>query len=374
MAGCVAGGRRWHYSIGIFGFLEPRRVNMFPKRWRRAAFTLVELLVVITIIGILVGLLLPAVQAARDAARRGVCSSNVKQLGLALLNFEQANRAFPPGQKMATGTTSWMLETLPFMEGVTLSGRWDYTVTITNTAINNQLGQTDVKSFYCPSRRSKIRTANDDQTILPSSTWTGGGTDYGGCAGRYAAFSGSPGSYLFTSPTTTSPATFQVSVPGSGQLVTDTKNNVAGIFSGTMTGTVAGGVVNWTGSGATAADIKDGLSNTIITGELQRITDTSGGGISNYSQDGWVWGGAATLFSTGCSSIGGSSSSVNVAPGTPGAKSQNNGFYGSPGSDHVGGAYYGFADGAATFVNDGVDQNIFALLGSMADGVQVPPP
>jgi hypothetical protein len=65
---------------------------------------------------------------------------------------------------------------------------------------------------------------------------------------------------------------------------------------------------------------------------------------------------------------------VNVAPGTPGAKSQNNGFYGSPGSDHVGGAYYGFADGAATFVNDGVDQNIFALLGSMADGVQVPPP
>ena len=70
---------------------------MFHRTGVRRAFTLVELLVVITIIAILIALLLPAVQAAREAARRIACNNQLKQLGLALHNYGQANRVFPPG-------------------------------------------------------------------------------------------------------------------------------------------------------------------------------------------------------------------------------------------------------------------------------------
>ena len=66
--------------------------------WRQRGFTLIELLVVIAIIGVLVGLLLPAVQQAREAARRSLCTSNVKQLALACHTYADANRAFPAGQ------------------------------------------------------------------------------------------------------------------------------------------------------------------------------------------------------------------------------------------------------------------------------------
>jgi prepilin-type N-terminal cleavage/methylation domain-containing protein len=82
----------------------------------RRGFTLVELLVVIAIIGMLVGLLLPAVQAAREASRRSQCQNNLKQFGLAMLNYESARKTLPPMADRGYGGGTWMVSMLPYSE------------------------------------------------------------------------------------------------------------------------------------------------------------------------------------------------------------------------------------------------------------------
>src|SRR5262245_20166918 len=82
----------------------------------RAAFTLVELLVVIAIIGILIALLLPAVQAAREAARRTQCSNNLKQIGLSIQNYYDAHKSLPPSYLSGAGHATWLVLILPFTE------------------------------------------------------------------------------------------------------------------------------------------------------------------------------------------------------------------------------------------------------------------
>ena len=128
---------------------------------KRNAFTLVELLVVIAIIGILVGLLLPAVQAAREAARRMQCGNNMHQIGLALHNYESANKRLPTFIGINSGNAgnfSILASMLPFMEQTNLLNQIDYTVslqvgccpgTIRPQFVN--VAKTVVSSFRCPS-------------------------------------------------------------------------------------------------------------------------------------------------------------------------------------------------------------------------------
>ena len=143
---------------------------MFRSR-RSQGFTLVELLVVIAIIGILVGLLLPAVQAAREAARRMQCGNNLKQLGLAMLNYESATKKLPAlGSYSAQGpginagrNWSWVIAVLPYVEQ---SGRYnalqaegrpngpglpDPWSRATGTPFLNTVWNSDIPNFSCPS-------------------------------------------------------------------------------------------------------------------------------------------------------------------------------------------------------------------------------
>ena len=132
----------------------------------RSAFTLVELLVVIAIIGILVGLSLPAVQAAREAARRMQCSNNLKQMGLALHNFESANKEFPPAGFRGSGEGTWAVRLLPFLEQTAAYNQWDHT----NIGAYFRLGATpaevaarqlQVPAYLCPSRRGPIQLSKN---------------------------------------------------------------------------------------------------------------------------------------------------------------------------------------------------------------------
>jgi prepilin-type N-terminal cleavage/methylation domain-containing protein/prepilin-type processing-associated H-X9-DG protein len=122
---------------------------------KASGFTLVELLVVIAIIGVLVALLLPAVQAARESARRMQCSNNLKQIGLALQNHHDVLQVFPPGQIHTSSSgepyiTTWGIELLPYLEQANLQARYDKTIAPTS-ASNVLVLQTRIKSYICPS-------------------------------------------------------------------------------------------------------------------------------------------------------------------------------------------------------------------------------
>ena len=150
--------------------------GIFRRRQSRAAivplagFTLVELLVVIAIIGILISLLLPAVQSAREASRRAACDNNLKQLGLALHQFHDTNGRFPPGRGGPPPTVfSPQADLLPFVEQNGLYGQLDLTAAPTplviagvtySGATNNAAAIQAVGVLQCPTDPAAGRVPN----------------------------------------------------------------------------------------------------------------------------------------------------------------------------------------------------------------------
>src|SRR4051812_4067154 len=103
------------------------------RKRTESGFTLIELLVVIAIIAVLIALLLPAVQAAREAARRSQCVNNLKQIGLAMHNYQSTNNCLPQGVRGCCWGT-WLITILPYVEQVALYNAWNSVGNNTNTA------------------------------------------------------------------------------------------------------------------------------------------------------------------------------------------------------------------------------------------------
>lgn len=326
----------------------------------RSGLSLVELLVVVAIIGILAGLLLPAVQAARESARGTTCQHNLRQLAMAVLNYEGASRrlpaaavvseafnpttctgcwnpwseagmsSFPPGTKHGT---SWIFAVLPFLEQAAIFTTWNRD---TNVLGNAALAQSDIPTLYCPSRRSRIRINRDDHRNLLDSSWRGGGTDYGGCYGRGDGF---------MNDTSYDHRFSDLDTPISGS-----SGKRHGMFMAN--------------SGRLLAAATDGLANTIMLGELQRLRPIAGTTAANTynrtSHDGWAVGGVSTLFVTA------------TDPGHSNPGGMNNLFFESPGSEHLGGCFFALADGSVQWIDEFIDAKdnnaLFPLLGSIQDG------
>jgi prepilin-type N-terminal cleavage/methylation domain-containing protein/prepilin-type processing-associated H-X9-DG protein len=205
-------------------------------RWQRGAFTLIELLVVIAIIAILIGLLVPAVQQVRESASRTQCANNLKQLGLAVHNYHDVYKRFPPAALGGDGEVSWAVLLLPYIEQTPLYRQWDLTLRYTYYRHPASVVGAQVSIYYCPSRRSPPQLSVSGDTRAP---W--GGSP--GALGDYAANGGNT-SAVWDDPRN-----------GDGVL----------LYADTTFGpndTVAG----WR-SLSSFQSVTDGLSNTLLFGE-----------------------------------------------------------------------------------------------------------
>lgn len=285
------------------------------KRRTRTGFTLVELLVVIAIIGILVALLLPAVQMAREAARRMSCGNNLKNLALAIHNYEDTFKVLPCGQvhKEAEGTPnerylpgwSWAAQALPYLEQGNISDQLDYTLE-QNKAPNPALVATPLDIFSCPS------SIKEDTKTKSGVTW--GTSSYVGCSG---AFNES----MFT----------KVDIKNRDWPVSKVQN---GIFA--------------RDSSVKLASVTDGTSNTIMLGEIKWYKHTWDG----------LWAGSAKKRS---GYLGADSTLASIRSGrrkiNPPDSASNTvrreGFH----SYHPGGAQFAFTDGSVHFISETVAHN-----------------
>lgn len=320
-----------------------------PFQSPRTAFTLVELLVVIAIIGVLIGLLLPAVQAAREAARRSACANNVRQLALAVANFNDAKGHFPyEGGVNGTSNFSWLCYALPFMEQEDVLAQFGsgYPAEDKNYLDKRTLGAVRVPTFHCPSTQFNVSGSPTWDAPTPgTAAWT---THYYGNAGPYG-----------TNPATgKAPQTsggYWVNVPRSGT------NSQGGLG---CDGIILHSSKYLTSASALASPVRlrevtDGTSKTLMLMEIS--WDAAKSGFRT-----WIRGSSWRFDTTGSPTAGGHRNvrygmRVKIDTGT-----QFNGT--SMGSNHPGGCSVAFADSSVRFLSETVDTNTVLLPLSSRNG------
>jgi prepilin-type N-terminal cleavage/methylation domain-containing protein/prepilin-type processing-associated H-X9-DG protein len=241
----------------------------------RRGFTLVELLVVIAIIGILVALLLPAIQAAREAARRAQCANNLKQIGLAVQNYHDSRRELPP-MRVWDGDRTWLVLILPYLEEQTVASLWDYNLGCFYDQ-TYQFRTSIISSYYCPSmpHESRILIQQDDPNDGHSHPrtepnigggWQGSISDYRAVGGSTCALHG-----------------YDINGNFQKKMYSEAKeNNYACLNDGPIpqprsviktTGAAPSknnrGIVSWTAI-TSLKSITDGTSKTLLGGEVGR--------------------------------------------------------------------------------------------------------